>query len=420
MKPFTSFVTIIAASIACIPVPAKQAQPIETGRSTENMVASVHPLATQAGLEAFENGGNAIDAAVATALMLGVVDGFNSGIGGGCFVLIRTPDGQLVAIDGREMAPAAAERDMYLRDGKGETDLSQTGALAIGVPGALAAYHDAVTSFGKLKFADVILPAAEVAESGFPITAAYQRKLQSVARDLASFPGAAEVLLKPDGEIYETGEVLIQEDLAHTYREIAKNGPSWFYNGPFATQLENWMTENGGVLTARDMANYRTVRRKPIRTRYRDYEIVGFPPPSSGGVHVAQILNILQSFDLAKMNAENPAGMKHVVAEAMKLAFADRAYWLGDPDYVNVPLGLIDEGVRAAIGQTNSNPAGHPGCFPRRAARREFEILRKTHNPYRRRRFIGKLDRDYFHREHDFRIQSDRAGTWCGHEQPDG
>lgn len=336
-------ITSIVTFFICAPVNAVQSKQVSTSFSTENMVASVHPLATQAGLRAFEEGGNAIDAAVSTALMLGVVDGFNSGIGGGCFILIRTADGQLLAIDGREMAPSAAERNMYLRENKVDTRLSQTGPLAIGVPGALAAYHDAVTEFGTLPFSKLVTPAAEVAEQGFPVTKAYQKKIKSVAWELARFPGTAAILLKNDGSIYEAGEILVQQDLANTFRQIAKNGPSWFYNGPFATQLEEWMKQNGGIMTARDMANYHTVRRQPVQTKYRGYEIIGFPPPSSGGVHVAQILNILESFDLKQLHDESPATMNHVVAEAMKLAFADRAYWLGDPDYVQVPLGLIDD-----------------------------------------------------------------------------
>jgi gamma-glutamyltranspeptidase/glutathione hydrolase len=298
MNRISCIVALIATSITYAPVNAFQSNQVLTGQSAENMVASVHPLATEAGLGAFEKDGNAIDAAVSTALMLGVVDGFNSGIGGGCFILIRTADGQLIAIDGREMAPAAAQRDMYLREQKVDTRLSQTGPLAIGIPGALAAYHQAVTEFGKLPFNELVTPAADVAEQGFPVTEAYQKKIESASKDLARFPGSAAVLLKGDGSIYEAGEILIQADLANTYRQIAKNGPSWFYNGPFAKQLESWMQQNGGIVTARDMANYQTVRRQPVRTRYREYEIVGFPPPSSGGVHVAQILNILESFDL--------------------------------------------------------------------------------------------------------------------------
>ena len=320
-----------------------KASSIPSNKSTENMVASVHPLATAAGLRAFEKGGNAIDAAVATALMLGVVDSFNSGIGGGCFVLIRTADGALIAIDGREMAPAAAERDMYLRNGVADPQLSQTGPLASGVPGALAAYFESASQFGKLQFSDLILPAAETAAQGFAISEGYEARLKSEQTALARFPGSAAIFLKADGTVFSTGELLIQTDLANTYRQIAKHGPSWFYNGPFATATEAWNAKNDGILTARDFANYQTVRRQPIRTTYRGFEVIGFPPPSSGGVHVAQILNILENFDLSALAQDDPAIFKHVVAEAMKQAFADRAFWLGDPDFVNVPIGLIDK-----------------------------------------------------------------------------
>lgn len=317
--------------------------------STKGMVASVHPLATDAGVDALRRGGNAVDAAIATALTLGVVDGYNSGIGGGCFILIRRADGSLIAIDGREMAPAAAHRDMYLVDGKPSTQLSQIGPLASGVPGALAAYAEAVEEHGRLKLSELLEPAADIAEDGFKVSAAYSNALKSTRATIQQFPETARVLLKPDGTAYESGEVLRQPDLARTFRQIARHGTDWFYRGEFARRTGEWMQQHGGIMTADDFANYHTVRRKPIVTRYRGLTVVGFPPPSSGGVHVAQILNILESFDLAELNERDPAIMRHVVAEAMKLAFADRAYWLGDPDYVNVPRGLIDRQYAAQL-----------------------------------------------------------------------
>ena len=325
------------------------AQQTNSAKSKLNMVAAVHPLATDAGIKAFENGGNAIDAAIATALTLGVVDGYNSGIGGGCFILIRKADGQIIAIDGREMAPAAASRDMYLVNGKADNSLSTVGALASGVPGALAAYDRALRAHGKLALKQLILPAADIAEKGFPINWVYEKKLKTAKKYLSRFDSSKKVLLKPDGQIYRDGEVLIQKDLAQTYRAIAQHGIDWFYNGPFAKQTAAWMKQNGGIITEADMGNYRTALREPIRTTYRGYEIVGFPPPSSGGIHVAQILNMLESFDLAKIHESNPMQMKHIVVEAMKLAFADRAYWLGDSDYVKVPRGLIDKTYAAEL-----------------------------------------------------------------------
>ncbi len=330
-------------------------QPAHTGQSKRNMVASVHPLATQAGVRALERGGNAVDAAVATALTLGVVDGYNSGIGGGCFILIRRADGSVVAIDGREMAPAAAHRDMYLRDGVADPKLSQTGALAIGVPGALAACHEAVTEFGRLPFAELVLPGAEIAEKGFAVTREFQGRLRAEQKSIALFPGSAAVLLHEDGSIYQEGEILKQSDLANTYRQIAEHGLNWFYQGPFAEQTEAWSRANGGIITTADFASYRTVRRTPIRTSYRGFEIIGFPPPSSGGVHVAQILNILENFELSATTDEEQQRSTHRIAEAMKLAFADRAYWLGDPDYVNVPRGLIDKAYAKSLAERISD-----------------------------------------------------------------
>lgn len=336
---------------------AKTTEPrVDTSASSrKNMVASVHPLATEAGVAAFEQGGNAVDAVVATALTLGVVDGFNSGIGGGCFILIRNADGEFFAIDGREMAPAKAHPKLFAEAiKKGVAQPSRVGALASGVPGALAAYHAAVAKHGRMKFDQLILPAAKIAEEGFVVTKAYRSKLASAEKAMKQFPGAKKIFFKKLNEdhgfeSYKTGEIIRQKDLAQTYRQIATNGPSWFYNGPFAQRTEDWMASNGGIMTAKDFANYRTVDRSPVRTTYRGYDVVGFPPPSSGGVHVAQILNILESYDLAKLHKNEPATMYHVVAEAMKFAFADRAHWLGDPDFVDVPTGLINKGYAKSI-----------------------------------------------------------------------
>jgi gamma-glutamyltranspeptidase/glutathione hydrolase len=303
------------------------------------MVASVHPLATEAGLAVLKQGGNAIDAAVAVGLTLGVVDGANSGIGGGCFFLIRLADGTFVALDGRETAPSAATRDMFVRDGKGDPKLSQTGALASGVPGALAAYNYVAGHYGRKPLKDLLLPAASLADKGFHLSAAYVGRLKQVERDLGRFPASRAVYFK-QGHLLSKGELLRQPDLAATYRAIAAGGIDWFYRGPFAAATEKWMKENGGLLSTKDFADYRVRLREPIHTTYRGYEIISFPPPSSGGVHVAQVLNILENFQIGSLD---PATRLHVMAEAMKLAFADRAYWLGDPDFVKVPRGLLDK-----------------------------------------------------------------------------
>jgi len=292
--------------------------------------ATVQPIATDAAIAAMKKGGNAIDGAIAAALTLGVVDGHNSGIGGGCFMLIRLADGQFVALDGRETAPAKATREMFVRDRKADTSLSQSGPLAAGVPGALAVYDYAARKFGKLSLNEHLANAAKIAEAGFALDATYANRLALTVKDLKRFGGA---FLLPDGSPYKQGQVLKQPDLARSYRTIAREGIGWFYGGEFAKRAETI----GGLLTAADFKNYKMKIREPIRTTYRGYEIVGFPPPSSGGIHVAQILNILEQSPPEKDREK----FIHRVTEAMKLAFADRAYWLGDPDFTKVPTGLV-------------------------------------------------------------------------------
>lgn len=311
----------------------------------KHAIATVHPLATQAGMQAFEKGGNAIDAAIAAGLTLGVVDGHNSGIGGGCFFVIRAADGTVTCIDGREMAPAKAHRDMYIINGKLDNEASKTGPLASGIPGYLKACQTAQSKHGRLKLADVLLPAAEIAEKGFPIDEVYARKLAATASKLAKFPASAAIFLK-DGKPLQKGQQLIQTDLANTYREVAKNGIGWFYGGEYARKTAEWMQANGGIMTMEDFAGYKAPERAAIRSKYRGYDLITMPPPSSGGVHVAQILNILEHFPIRHFRASSRV---HVITEAMKLAFADRAYWLGDPDFAPVPRGLVDPAYAAEL-----------------------------------------------------------------------
>ncbi len=313
------------------------------------MVATVHPLATDAALTVLRNGGNAVDAAVAAGLTLGVVNTHNSGLGGGCFILIRMHDGQLIALDGREMAPAKATADMFVRDGKARRRLSQTGPLSRRSPGALAAYAVAVGDYGTQPLKQLILPAAEIAECGFRLDRSYAAALKKEAAQIQKFRGSRQVLLHADGTPLAAGEMLKQPDLANTYRQIVLHGLDWFYHGPFSRTVAAWMKNNGGIITTSDFANYRVKRREPIVTSYRGFSIVGFPPPSSGGIHVAQILNVLEPFDLKKIYEQDPTAFTHIVAEAMKPAFADRAFWLGDSDFVKVPRGLIRKKYAATL-----------------------------------------------------------------------
>ncbi|MBI3875832.1 MAG: gamma-glutamyltransferase [Verrucomicrobia bacterium] len=337
---FTKRLCILVLLLAC--------GSLRAATNEHGFVVTVHPLATDAAIAAMKRGGNAVDAIVAAGITLGVVDGHNSGIGGGCFLVIRRANGEVVAIDGRETAPAAATRDMFLRNGKAVAELSETGPLASGVPGEVAAFHHAVTKFGKLPWREHCLAAAKIAEEGFVLERTGANRLKEAAKDLAKFPASRAVLLHADGSPLTVGETLRQPDLAKSLRALGEQGPDWFYKGPFARATADWMKASGGLITETDFADYKAKMREPLRTMYRGHEIIGFPPPSSGGVHVAQILNILEHFDLRAMG-ENSPDFVHVVTEAMKLAFADRAFWLGDPDFVSVPRGLVSRDYAATL-----------------------------------------------------------------------
>jgi len=312
------------------------------------LVATVNPVATEAGLQAFRDGGNAVDAAIACALTLGIVDGHNSGLGGGCFMTLRLADGRLITLDGRETAPAAATRDLFLRDGKADPRLSQDGALSVGIPGEFATLAHASTHHGRLPLGRLLEAAARVAETGFRLDRHYVGRLAETRPGLALFPESEAIFLKGLPATPSAGDLLRQSDLARSYRQMATNGVAWFYRGDFARRTAEWMRAHGGLVTEADFARYEVVPREPVRGTYRGHEIVSFPPPSSGGVHVVEILNILEHFDLAAMGDGSPE-FAHVVAEAMKLAFADRARWLGDPDFARVPKGLVSKEYAAGL-----------------------------------------------------------------------
>lgn len=350
---------IIVATVGTIPIAC----------AADNFaVATVHPVATDAAAAVFREGGNAVDAAICAALTLSVVDNHNSGIGGGCLILVHQPNGKVLAIDGREMAPAASNPDMFLRDGVGIPDLSQNGPLAVGTPGALAAYGELLRQCGTLPLARLLEPGMKAAENGFVVNRSYAGNLRRTAKKLWEVPGAGEMLLHEDGTPYTEGETIKLPDLAATYRGIAQHGTDWFYRGPFAQRVGDWMQQNGGILTAEDFANYQVKLREPIRSRYRGRTVLGFPPPSSGGIHIAQMLNMLEGYDVATLMREQPVTGIHLVTEVMKLAFADRAHWLGDADFVNVPRGLTSpdyaKQLARKISLDNSTPVPAHGNPP--------------------------------------------------------
>jgi len=324
---------------ACLAVSLLLSRGEEEPSFQHGIVASVNPEATRIGVSILKSGGNAIDAAVAVGFALGVVDGNNSGVGGGCFLLIRRPNGSVVAIDGRETAPGLASREMYFRNGRADAKLSQTGPLASGVPGEVAAFDYALLKFGSKSLASLLAPSIRLAEEGFVLNEAQADRIGSVKEDLAAFPASKALFFHGDRPL-AAGERLRQPDLAATYQHLAAEGAPWFYHGGFAQAVGQWMQANGGLLSTSDFASYSVVLREPVATEYRGRRVISFPPPSSGGVHLLQMLNTLEPFSLSKMEE----GTRwHLLAETMKLAFADRAYWLGDPDFARVPRGLLSK-----------------------------------------------------------------------------
>jgi gamma-glutamyltranspeptidase/glutathione hydrolase len=305
------------------------------------MVVSSQADATRAGVAILQSGGNAIDAAVAVAFAVGVTQPFSTGIGGGAFILIRTVDGEIVAIDARETAPAAATRDMYTREGVPE-NASIHGPLAVATPGLVAGLDLALREYGTKSLSECLQPAIALAEIGFEI-GSYNARLMGFMRDrirLERFPETARIQFPPLADPILPGWRLVQKDLAETLSRIAEEGPSAFYEGAIAEAIVAEMERRGGLVTAADLAGYRPVKRDPVHGSYRGLAIHSFPPPSSGGPLLMQMLNILEGYDLAERGAGSSASM-HVIAESMKLAFADRAFFMGDPDFVEIPMARL-------------------------------------------------------------------------------
>ena len=292
------------------------------------------------------NGGNAVDAAVAVGFALAVVHPQAGNLGGGGFMLIRTPDGQIHFIDYREKAPAKATANMYL-DAQGNVipDASLVGYKAIGVPGSVAGMVFAETKYGKLGLQRVIAPAIHLARDGFSLAWEDAQELRDP--DLAKFPESRRIFQR-DGNYFQAGETFSQPELAHTLERIAQN-PDDFYHGEMARQIAAAMAKGGGLITAQDLANYEVKEREPIVSTYRgEYQIISAPPPSSGGVALVEILNILEGYDL-KQFGNRSAESIHLISEAFRRAFFDRAEFMGDPDFAKIPVApLIDKKYGAA------------------------------------------------------------------------
>lgn len=310
-------------------------------------IASAHSKATAAGMQILKNGGNAFDAAVAVSAALAVVEPQSSGMGGGGFWLLhRAADGLDTMIDGREMAPSAASSDMYLdADGQYIRDLSRDGALAAGIPGQPAALDYIAKHYGKLPLAQSLAPAIKLARNGFTVDARLSKFIGFRASLLKKFKTAGSVFLDANGEPLTEGARLVQPDLAQTLERLAAQGRSGFYQGALAQQLVDGVQSVGGIWRMQDLANYQVLEREPIRFRYKNYDVVSASPPSSGGVVLAEALQIIQGFPWQPLSRVD---RKHVVVEAMRRAYRDRAAYLGDPDFVKMPIGLLTSPQYAA------------------------------------------------------------------------
>src|SRR5271165_6777569 len=333
---------VVAIAMACGPSLRASAGPVH---GQHGMVVTSQALASQAGLEILQQGGNAVDAAVATGLALAVVHSAAGNLGGGGFMLVRMADGKTHFLDYREKAPAAARRDMYL-DAQGNVieGASKIGYKSIGVPGSVAGMTYAEQKWGKLTLKQVMAPAIKLARDGYPLTWEQSGDLHD--QYLAIFPESRRVFQR-NGDYYKPGDIFRQPDLARTLERIAEN-PEDFYHGSLAKELAAAIEKGGGLITLDDLARYEVKDREPVRGTYRGYEIISAPPPSSGGTVLIESLNILEGYDLAKME-DRSAKSIHYEVEAFRRGFFDRAEFMGDPDFSKIPVAqLIDKKYAAA------------------------------------------------------------------------
>ena len=323
------------------PSPWLEAQPV---RASHGMVVTVHHLASDAGVEILRQGGNAVDAAVATGFVLAVVHPIAGNLGGGGFLLLRTHDGHATFIDFREKAPLAATEDMYLdAHGKVIPEASEVGYRSIATPGSVAGLVYAERKYGRLDLKRVIAPAIKLAAEGFELTAEEAHELSDP--DLAKFPESKRIFQR-DGQLYKESEVFRQPELARTLERIAAD-PEDFYHGRMALELVDELHKGGALLTLDDLAKYKVVERAPIVGSFHNYTILSAPPPSSGGIVLLSALNILENYDLAHLGDRTSASM-HLITEAFRRAYMDRAEYLGDPDYNSIPVAELTSKKYAA------------------------------------------------------------------------
>jgi gamma-glutamyltranspeptidase/glutathione hydrolase len=346
MKHLMLAVLTILALSACSP-----AESTHTGA-----VASAHPLATQAGIDILNAGGNAFDAAIATAAVLAVVEPYSAGMGGGGFWLLHDSESNSdVFVDAREKAPLKAHRDMYLnKEGDVIPKLSIDGPMAAAIPGQAAAFDHLAKKYGKLPLSQTLADSIRIAKQGFPVDEKYRKLAAYRAAALNKYPAAAAVFLNGKKTLTELGDTIIQSNLSNTLQAIAVSGFDGFYKGDVAKKMVADVSKAGGIWTLEDLAKYNIVEREPIIANYQGYKIVSAPPPSSGGIAIAQMLSMLNSLEpKLDWRSLNEADQTHLISETMRRAYFDRAHYLGDPDFVNVPQEkLLDPEYNAKLAST--------------------------------------------------------------------
>ncbi|HET6979596.1 MAG TPA: gamma-glutamyltransferase [Pyrinomonadaceae bacterium] len=372
---------IVLLLVVTLNVPVTMAR--EPVRARHGMVASTNEVASRVGVDIMKRGGNAVDAAIAVAFALAVTHPAAGNLGGGGFMMIRLQDGRTTAIDYREMAPAAAHRDVYL-DKNGNLIEGEGGSLvgyrAAGIPGTVRGMELALKKYGsgRLTWAQLVEPARRLAGGGFTVTYELARSLYSNREYLSKYAETKRIYLK-NGQFYKEGELFRQPELAATFARLQRFGPNEFYEGETARLIVADIKRNNGLMTMEDLRGYVAKERTPVRGNYRGHEIISMPPPSSGGAVLIEMLNILEGFDMQKSEASS-SDRYHLMAEAMRRAFADRAEYMGDSDFVKVPVpGLIDKSYAATLRATINTDRASTSAEVRAGRPAGYESDETTH-----------------------------------------
>ncbi|MCE9678580.1 gamma-glutamyltransferase [Shewanella sp. AS1] len=351
MRPLTRLLVALSLSLPLISSTAaysvdssiySNSATVQPVWAKQGMVVSQESLATRVGVDILKRGGNAVDAAVAVGFALAVTLPRAGNIGGGGFMLVHlAKENKTIAIDYREMAPAKADKDIFLdENGNAVARLSREHGLAVGVPGTVMGMEYALKQYGTMSMSEVIAPAIKLAKEGFSVSADLATSLAGVKRRISQWPSSKGIFYKADGSNFEIGEQLKQPDLAHSLSLISKQGSKGFYQGETAEKIVASVVQAGGIMTLDDLKQYRVAERQPVSGEYRGYRVVSMPPPSSGGIHIIEILNMLEPYPIGDLG-HNSAETIHLMSEAMKRAYSDRSEYLGDPDFVTVPVAQL-------------------------------------------------------------------------------